>query len=175
MKPEKLTLKIIQDSDPTDPRDWDNLGTMYCEHRRYILGDKNAADIREEDNFEKQYIILPLYLYDHSGLTISTSPFSCPWDSGQVGYIYVSKEKIKKEYSWPRLTKKRVEKIRGYLRNEVQTYDYYLTGAVYGFIVENQEGTQLDSCFGFYGHDIEENGITDYLESPLEAYEVIYE
>ena len=39
-----------------------------------------------------QYVILPLYLYDHSGITISTRPFSCPWDSGQVGWIYASKD-----------------------------------------------------------------------------------
>ena len=31
--------------------------------------------------------MLPVYLYDHSGITLKTSPFSCPWDSGMVGFI----------------------------------------------------------------------------------------
>ena len=35
-------------------------------------------------------VILPLYLYDHSGITMNTCGFSCPWDSGQVGWIYAS-------------------------------------------------------------------------------------
>lgn len=54
----------------------------------------------EEDEFQDildsldKYIILPLYLYDHSGITMSTSVFSCPWDSGQVGWIYASKQKF---------------------------------------------------------------------------------
>jgi hypothetical protein len=34
---------------------------------------------------EKGTIIKGLFLYDHSGITISTGRFSCPWDSGQVG------------------------------------------------------------------------------------------
>jgi hypothetical protein len=40
-------------------------------------------------------VILPLYLYDHGGITISCSPFSCPWDSGQVGWIYADYDMIK--------------------------------------------------------------------------------
>lgn len=43
-----------------------------------------------------KYVILPLYLYDHSGITISTVPFSCPWDSGQVGWIYAPKDTFRK-------------------------------------------------------------------------------
>ena len=33
--------------------------------------------------------ILPLYLYDHSGLTMSTNDFGDRWDSGCVGFIYM--------------------------------------------------------------------------------------
>ncbi len=39
-----------------------------------------------------KYVILPLYLYDHGGITMRTNPFSCPWDSGQVGWIYAPKK-----------------------------------------------------------------------------------
>ena len=39
-------------------------------------------------------VILPLYLYDHSGITMNTCGFSCPWDSGQVGWIYADKAMI---------------------------------------------------------------------------------
>ena len=34
------------------------------------------------------FVFLPLYLFDHSGITMNTSGFSCPWDSGQVGWIF---------------------------------------------------------------------------------------
>ena len=45
-----------------------------------------------------KFVILPLYLYDHSGITMNTTGFSCPWDSGQVGWIYADADCIKKEY-----------------------------------------------------------------------------
>lgn len=41
--------------------------------------------------------ILPLYLYDHSGLTMSTSDFGDRWDSGCVGFIYMDKDTAMKE------------------------------------------------------------------------------
>ena len=98
-------------------------------------------------------IALPLYLYDHSGITMSTSPFSCRWDSGQVGFIYVTCERVRKEYGWKRITKARRDKILTYLNGEVQTYDQYLTGDVYGFIISDEDGDEVDSCWGCYGRD----------------------
>jgi hypothetical protein len=73
-------------------------------------------------------VILPLYLYDHSGITMSTSPFSCRWDSGQVGWTFVSKKKIREEYGVKRISKELIEKVTEMLEGEVRTYDMYLTG-----------------------------------------------
>ena len=176
----KPLLKIIQDHDPESPREWDNMGTMFCQHRNYCLGDKDADDPRDEEgNLPKDILYLPLYLYDHSGITMSTEPFSCPWDSGRVGIIYVTKEKIKQEYGWKVLTKARKEKILSYLENEVEVYDQYLTGDVYGYqVVETHEedGSEVetDSCWGFYGSDPATNGMDSYLPLPLNEYEIDY-
>jgi hypothetical protein len=153
----------MADHDPESPREWDNLGTMVCWHNRYNLGDEDGE--REYgtpeaflDFIGDDVIILPLYLYDHSGITMNTSGFSCPWDSGQVGYIYVTLEDVRKEYNWTRITKERRERIEKYLTGEVETYDTYLRGEVYGFdiIREDEDGEEvdIDSCWGFYGgHD----------------------
>jgi hypothetical protein len=149
-----LTIEIHNDSDNESPREWDNLGTMVCFHRRYNLGDKHSMTVEEAKAFvnRKDVISLPLYLYDHSGITMNTTGFSCPWDSGQVGFIYVTKEKIRKEYGVKRnVTKKLIARIIGYLKNEVETYDNFLTGNVYGFKIMDAEGTDIDSCWGFYG------------------------
>jgi hypothetical protein len=168
-------LKIFQDSDVESPRDWDNLGTMICFHRRYNLGDEHNFDNPEEfrECVSDIAVILPLYLYDHSGITMSTTPFSCPWDSGQVGWIYVTKEEIRKNYGVKRISKKLLERVTNYLVSEVKTYDQYLTGEVYGFqLVEKSTcncGAEheeiLDSCWGFYGTDWKENGILECLDS----------
>ena len=189
-------VRIIQDEDPESPREWDNLGTMVCWHSRYTLGDEQpsadpqtwrrelAAEHVSEDDpdlltdedirraLEDHYIMLPLILYDHSELSMSTNrqwPYDCPWDAGQVGWIYVSKAKGRKE--WPKVANLDA-KLREVLEGEVETYDQFLRGEVYGFVVEErdhcdscgrEEWQHVDSCWGFFGHDLEQNGIADYL------------
>lgn len=150
------TIRIEQDTDPLDPREWDNLGTMVCWHRRYNLGDEHDFDTPDDawQEIKKNHIVLPLYLYEHSGITMNTTGFGCPWDSGRVGYIYVSHERVRKEYGWKHITKRRREKILEHLRDEVQTYDDYITGSVYGYVIEgnNEDTEDGDSSWGFYGY-----------------------
>lgn len=123
--------------------------------------ERKDLPIREENDaliriIETKAVILPLYLYDHSGITMKTSPFSCPWDSGQVGWIYLTREKALEEYGYKRFTKGCRAKVEKYLKGEVAEYDSYISGEVYGYrLVEidddGEETNELDSCWGFYG------------------------
>lgn len=149
-------ISIFPDENPESPRDWDNICEFHCSHRRYSLGDKgfnysNSSDcISAAQEANKQGdIILPLYLYDHSGITISLSPFHCPWDSGQVGYVIVRREKMLKEFSAKRFTKSLKNKALIIAQGEVETYDQFLRGEVYGYKIDNNG----DSCWGFYGQE----------------------
>jgi hypothetical protein len=108
---------------------------------------------RLHEKVDQHYITLPLYLYDHSGITMRTSSFSCPWDSGQVGIIYISKKQAVEEWGRKYFTKQVRERAEKYLEGEVETYDQYLTGDVFGFIVEHEESGEEDSCWGFYGSE----------------------
>jgi hypothetical protein len=127
----------------------------------------NYAEARVDRVLAQHIIELPLFLLDHSGITMSTGSFSCPWDSGQVGFIYVRIADVKAEYGWKVLTKARRERIEQYLRNEVKTYDDYLTGQVYGYTVERHvsgpEWFLEESCWGFYGDDPVESGLCDTI------------
>lgn len=98
---------------------------------------------------EKRFIVLPLYLYDHSGITMRTSPFSCPWDSGQVGIIHVDLDKVRKEYSTKRITKAIREKAVKCLQSEVEVYSTFIEGGFTGYVVEDEDGEHVDSCWGF--------------------------
>ena len=167
-------LMITHDYMAESPREWDNLGTMVCFHGRYNLGDKheyNAGDFSSMEEIEDQIrkdndalIVLPLYLYDHSGITINTTGFSCQWDSGQVGFIYISKEKARKEYSVKRISKLLKKRIEGYLVSEVKIYDQFICGDIWGYQFIDTNGDEIDSCWGFYGDDPETNGMMDNFE-----------
>ena len=173
---EKYKLEIFDDLNPCSPREFDNLGTMVCFHRRYNLGDETELKSSDFSSWEElesylykeknALIAIPVFMYDHSGLWINTTGFSCPWDSGQVGYIYISKEKVRREYSCKRISKKLKEMIREMLCSEVDLYNDYLSGNVYGFTLTNKENAEeIDSSCGFYGTDYIENGIFDYVSS----------
>lgn len=156
----KYRIDVILDEDPIDPRGNDNLGTMVCFHRRYNLGDNhNFSDPDElkdylQRNKKKIGVVLPLYLYDHSGITMNTTGFSCPWDSGQVGIVFITKEKMRKEYSKKRISKQLTERVKGYIINEVEEYDQYLTGDCYGFrITDTETDEEVDNSWGYYGED----------------------
>jgi hypothetical protein len=169
-------LKIHQDSDMESPRTaWDNLGKMICFHKRYDLGDKHKIDHNNFSSFDemieetvKDGEYLPLFLYDHGSITMKTSSFGCRWDSGQVGFIYISKNDIIKEFgNDSEETRKRVLNV---LQCEVKTYDQYLTGDIYGFqLIEvktcelgHQHEEVIDSCWGFYGSDHVSSGLYDH-------------
>lgn len=172
----KFSIKIVTDKDPQSPREWDNLGTVFVAHRRYDFSDVNAEDIRDDNGQidDARYIHLPIYMYDHSGITVRTTPFSCPWDSGQVGVIYVDKDKVREEFGWKRITKEREAQIHKYLVDEVETLDQYLTGDVYGFTVtDNETGEEIDSCWGFFGSDHEATGLLEHAGYDPETHVII--
>lgn len=163
-------VKIYYDTDAESPREWSNLGTLICWHRRYRLGDSHQFDSPEAflrdlavasaqsdlsmnqlcERAERKAVILPVFLYDHSGLAMNTSGFHCPWDSGQVGFVYATLEVVRKEFGTKRVTKALREKAEDILRGEIVSYDAYLAGRVYGYVIE-QDGEEIDACWGFVG------------------------
>lgn len=161
------TITIDTDENPENPiKNWDMLGTFSCFHRRYDLGNDEEHSNPDElaEFFESTpHIKLPIYMYDHSGVTISTKPFSCPWDSGKLGYIWVTKEKARKEYG--RLTKRVIEQINKNLVAEVAVYEKYLSGSVLYYSIEDANGEIVDSCYGFFDDEdyvlSEATGIVD--------------
>jgi hypothetical protein len=146
---------------------------MVCWHRRYTLGDVHAYP--DPQTFTRDYplqqtIWLPLYLLDHSGLAISTSNArfrACDpagWDWGQVGYVYITPAKVREEYGVKRITAGLRARVETVLRAEVDTYDQYLRGEVYGYrLTDRQTGEVIDTCWGFYGENPHHNGMAESL------------
>lgn len=209
----KLRLVIEQDIDSENPRGWDNMGTMLCYCRDYNLGDYNSRketeskldeicrkygeeEPEEMSLYEKMCFILkqenicglPLWLYDHSGISMSTGRVD-KFDSSLVGIIFVEKETFfaqtcrKDDCDW----KKEAEEM---LRVEIETYSKYLEGEVYGWVLYEpvivtkhnmkgeelskftvEEGEVVDSMGGFYNPTFED--IADYFDFKVASVEEI--
>jgi hypothetical protein len=123
-------------------------------HRNYIdpaegKCGQTAEEVREwiRDN-SREWFIVPLWLYDHSGTVYrvgASNPFSCPWDSGQVGIIALRKSE------WGRGKGERNAKRLEYAEGVAKTYSEWANGECYGYGIEDEDGETLDSCWGYIG------------------------
>lgn len=173
-----FTVVLYQDPEPPDLRkDYDNLTTLACWHRQYYLGDRQIEGMRLKDMVkmlkdegEKVLAIMPLYLYEHSGMTMCACrsnldrprtryPFDCRWDAGQVGWGYVTEAQAIKMGCTPGETYKGQQEDgvydKAFFENaiiaEVEAYDMVMTGQVYGYQITDEDGDDVDSCWGFIG------------------------
>jgi len=162
-KVDDKTVEIHIDEDPSNPRDNDNCDLFIMFHKRYNLGDEHDykfVDYDGWDEMEAQIIkdhnpveIRRIYMYDHSGITISDHTFSDPWDSGMIGFALISRKSALEVMNAKRVTKKIKEWAKKCLDSSIKTYDEYLQGEVYGYVIKDEEGNDLESCWGFFGLD----------------------
>lgn len=136
------------------PRWGAEVGVIYAEHPRYTLGDPHtglAGDVaryvhthglsetlawlREEHGAT---VALPLYLYDHSGISISAGANlldggeigQSEWDTSVVGLIF--------DTETTREGTGILGDVEDVLRGEIRDYDLYLRGEVYTLEVQER-------------------------------------
>lgn len=181
-----LRIKVMYDEQAESPRTaWDNCTAFWSEgmHRRYNFHEEVAGEVlarikqampvpeelledgsdieviqwlMENQTPVSSYVIMPVYMYDHSGLSFSTGAFSCGWDSGTIGFMMVDTELWDMMHGgeWS------VENATQRIVDEVQDLDnYHVYGAV-GYAIEKRnhcsccghdDWEEVDSCWGFYG------------------------
>lgn len=145
-------IDIDYDQNPESPREWDNICIIHVAHRNYTFGDINYNDRETYLEAKREAkrngdLILPLYMYDHSGITIALTPFSCCWDSGQVGFVQVPRKKMMEEFGKKIFTKQLKEKGRDHAEAEVKNLDTYIRNDIVGYSIDDGDG---DSCCGYY-------------------------
>ena len=170
---DKLVLIYYDEYGENPRKDNDNASTMWCWHGRYNLGDEDSDKPRHEDfdgweaiaeHIRENYVLLaikPLYLMDHSGISISTGSFGCRWDSGAVGFIFVTEDHHLRMMDKEPDKAARIAWAEKVIEGDVEVYDDYLTGAVY--YREVLDLTALnddrDGCGTFYGYDHKKSGL----------------
>lgn len=123
---------------------------------KYEDGSKNYEAVETS----RKYHLFILEAYIHSGvrLYLFNGKKKDAWDSSILGAVLVSKE------DW----KMRTE-AKGIACGLVESWNQYLSGEVYGFVVEDKEGEEFDSCYGFLG-DPEESGLMDNARSAVDIF-----
>jgi hypothetical protein len=144
----------------SDYEEWDRQYGWDYERRKkgeVVEGDIPEPPVIKED---KPAFWLVLYLYDHSGLSMSGNRVprrSRDWDTSCVGFIYMTWEMAIKNGLNPE-SAEGVEHIYKWLEGEVKQYDTYLTGMVYAWYIEkvstcdhgHEHTKTVESCGGYF-------------------------
>lgn len=181
-------ITIDFDYDSTSPREWDNLGHMITYNKEYSPDDydenfidivkrlygsphinKSSLLVRTEDG--TKYVVLPIYIYQHSCIAYSTHSFvgraqHAEWDSGLAGIIYASEEEIKAHLGKVSLDNSDIDVVAGIFESECEDYTAYCNGTmlkwdIYQFTDRILEW--VDGCGGYVYEDdiLSELGIID--------------
>ena len=140
-----LTVTIYQDHHAEIPRN-DSVAICYRQSSRETLGTVAMCDSdlhKQELRFKLgEVYALPVFSYIHGSVQLSTTPFSCPWDSGRSGIAIASKRDFKDEAEAHRC-----------IRSVIDEFNHYLNGDVWGYVITDEGGCELGSCWGMYGSD----------------------
>lgn len=145
-------VRIEQDTDPQSPAEWGDTNIfLVANHRQFYVAEPDEKRVPSDPNtlikrYNKTHWIFPLEAYIHSGVCLAYGrEGQFPdrrWDVSQLGFVFVSKKE------W-RLSKKAKEAGQCL----IDSWNKYLSGEVYGYIIEDPDGDQIDSCWGIYDDD----------------------
>ena len=159
-------IKIRQDEDSESPNEWgdEDLFLVY-DHRQFTVkregfnvvsiyhwiyakeivksGDDVDGNYQEEMDGSTElnnYFIFPVEAYIHSGVSLSlfSGTKQCGWDSSVSGYILVSRTT---QIATDDYTSVPEDKAKEYAEGLIETWNTYLSGDVWGFIVEKPNTT----------------------------------
>lgn len=171
-----LTIEIIPDSDPRRPdEDGDNSLFLLGFHRDFFVENKSFPQLKsgevirailENDrqdmiyngveDIKKQFHVLPLAAYIHSGVSLSlarTGQYADRFASCTVGAVFLDKKEFKS-----------IKQARKIAAGYVEEWNNYLNGEVYGYTVEPGGA----SCWGFSG-DWQKSGILEEARAEADA------
>lgn len=185
-----LTLKIIADETggaDYNPAEEDEAILFAVLHGRYINSDRaqglglTSPEAIEAYAHEKRatWAAFPLYLYDHSGRVYRASrggnPFvgrlpqgHAEFDSGRVGSIFVDFAAVGCKKSWNKA--KKLEHAFKAAQGFCEYYTDWANGNIWGYVIKDEDGDTVDSCWGFIGDWDGDDLALDAGREALEAY-----
>jgi hypothetical protein len=186
------TITVKYDINPMSPRELDDFTTLFSAHSRYAidqyegkkqdevrlaLADSELVEYDDHDDYQVSDLyeiaqeardtiaaVLPVYMYEHSGVTLNTSGFSCPWDSGQIGFICITKERAKELLGVSNLTEEHTQKLYETLEQEVAMLSKYLEGDIYTIEVNNERYEITEYCTSLMGYDDVLHAVREVME-----------
>jgi len=146
-----MKLRIEPDTDAQSPAEWGNEDLfLIANHRDFFVPPSKSErrfDVQDViERHEDTHHVFALEAYIHSGVRLALAgEGNFPdrqWDVSRLGVVFAAKSE------W-----KTMAKARDAALSLVNEWNQYLSGDVWGYVVEDDEGNHLESCWGFYGRE----------------------
>lgn len=153
---------LTRDEISENPDEWGDTGVFLVNYHRDFWVEKDEIITKDEARdfyqgktieAEKNYFIFPLTSYIHSGVILYLGNHANPtgqgyghWDTSHIGLVLISKKEAESQ-----------EKAKKIAEGLIQTWNSYLSGDVYGCVMETYDDeknpSDHDSVWGFYGFE----------------------
>lgn len=139
-----MKYEIIHDDYSPEFWEYEDRITFISGHRDYSSqGTKKTlsefSDMSEITDMFKGKEIVKVYASIHGNIALSLNNFECRWDSGLFGLLVFEAGEFG-------------ENNQG-LKGFIQSWASWLNGEVYGYRITDNQGKELDSCWGFIGYE----------------------
>ncbi|MNU40315.1 hypothetical protein D3C71_290280 [compost metagenome] len=152
-----LTADIHYDQDTEMPYAGDEgvhivvLSRKYPDPAKGALGTDAASVERWRKENDAEWYSVPLWAYDHSGIVFrvgAQNPFTVDvdWDTARAGVIAL------KRSEWGDGAEGD-DKLFEYAQGVAETYSHWANGECFGYVLKDEDGEEIDSCWGFIGMD----------------------
>lgn len=193
----KLRVRIVHDSSPEDPREWDDMCMIQQIAPRATYVEKVCDLIAVTEGFKAAMEMLEAATpvdttYDEPHDRRVYYDMHCDdalrdrWLEAVKGELIVEKFNTQYEnyiaYTTPDMCKvigTPWERAAECMKDSIDTFKQWAKGDVYGYVIEYWseacacedcgagEWIETDSCWGFYGSDPFENGMSDHVPEEL--------
>lgn len=148
---------------------WENLAVKYKEP---LLDADKPSDYINPLTEKKHLACWPLWIYQHSGIDLrcqDNNPFTCPYDSGQIGWVIVAYNENTDYDTWKEKTKTLIDEI-------LKAYTAYLNGELIDYQLLSKDTNQFDAKWNtiewypeYYDIDILTNHLLEQLDESIAA------
>jgi len=134
--PKNITVGLYHDECPDCPTEFSDWKLVSFNQRHNSFGE--IEDLEELKKRIKEGTAFSLSYFEHGqcSWSLSGEGSNCPWDSVSYAGVLYWEGEGKPEEEW----------ARGFL----EEYTNWCNGNVYGYTIEDEDGEEVDSCWGFY-------------------------
>jgi hypothetical protein len=174
MTPNKFSYRILHDEVGINPREFNNIGQLALYPNRYL---DSELDINELPSRDEAIAIFPLRFYLHGNLSFSIDnkyPYNDRWDSGEAGYVVVTREQARLIYGKYESSPAFIKQVEEKVRDEIAKLNSYLNNDCWGYQIledgldNNSFEKTVDFCWGYYSYKDAENAALSKIKELID-------